>query len=96
MENNVPHIEQVDYRRGIAADLKDKIDSTQPVTNWGFSSVIWTKADSRGGLVRVYVNDKKRSTAALFNIDLDGSVTAQWMPGHSLTRDILRRALGMR
>ena len=79
----------------VAKRLKAQIDQTEPVTDWGFTCSVWTKPDSTGGLVRVYVNDKKRNPAAMLNVDADGAVTAQWFRGHSLTRDALRVAFGV-
>jgi hypothetical protein len=78
-----------------AKEIKSQIDHTKPVTNWGFTANVWTRPDSQGGLVRVYVNDKKNKPAAIIHVGLDGEVTAEWQKGHSMTRDELRAALGV-
>ena len=76
-----------------AKSLKAAIDKTKPVTDWGFSATVWNNLK---GDIRVYVNDKKRLAAAIFLIDQDGNVTAQWQAGHSMTRNELRAALGVK
>ena len=73
-----------------ANEIKAKIDQTKPVTSWGFTVSVWT---SLKGDVRVYVNDKKRSAAAILIVDQDGNVTPEWQSGHSMTRNEIKSAL---
>jgi hypothetical protein len=73
-----------------AESLKALIDKTKPVIEWGFASAVWCNLK---GDIRVYVNDKKRKAAAVFAIDADGKVKAEWQTGHSLTRNELKAAI---
>jgi hypothetical protein len=92
MENNL-RIER-------ANEIKAIVDRTKPVTAWGMTASVWTSPQAKDDKdkprnVRVYVNDKKRQQAAVIVINEDGSLSAEWQKGHSLTRDELRAALGV-
>lgn len=73
-----------------AAELKAKIDTLRPVTDWKFSSRIWTGANNN---VRVYVNDKKGKTAAVLIVHENCTVTPEWQAGHSMTRNEISAVL---
>lgn len=77
-----------------ANEIKAKIDRTKPVTDWHMTTNLWTTPDngSTPGHVRIYVNDGKKP-AAIITVEPDGSVRAEWKPGHSLTRNELAKAL---
>jgi hypothetical protein len=77
-------------RIGIAENLKTRLLKTVPVADWGFTVAVW--APDGGNSVRVYVNDKKRKTAAIAIVDPDGFTQWQWQPGHSMTRDAIKAA----
>lgn len=79
-----------------ANEVKALVDASKPVIEWGMTSNIWTAPDGHGGYrVRVYVNDKKRKSAAVISVSADGSVSAEWQSGHSMTRNELRGVLGV-
>lgn len=79
-----------------ANTIKALVDASKPVTEWGMTSNIWARPDGNGGhVVRVYLNTKKRKLAAILNISDKGLVTAEWQPGHSMTRNELCGVLGV-
>lgn len=74
-----------------AKEVKAVIDQAKPVTEWRMTASIRTTP--RGPAV--YVCDRKGKYAAILTIDEDGNVSPAWMPGHSMTRNELRVALGV-